>query len=106
MARYVCKESFDVGNDSFEEGQEVDVSQIPRGALGKFRLIVAKPRVDDRGSDDDSDKERIANPNREELKKLAADMGLTFPANISTAKLQTLVDEKAKEINGAEGDNE
>lgn len=106
MARYRAKESFNAGRERFKEGQIVDVNEIPAGCLGKFSLVRPDEEfVSDAGdnagvhADNEQPKELVVNPDREELKKLAADMGVTFPANISTAKLAELVQTKADEIN-------
>lgn len=105
MARYIVKETFDAGRQSFEKGQEVDVSAIPAGCLGKFSLIGFEPNVAaGSGNDADAhnatdDQSLVVNPDRDELKKLATELGLTFPANISTAKLTEMVNAKAAEIN-------
>lgn len=113
MAQYRAKEDIDAGREKFKKGQVVDVNQIPQGYLGKFSLIGFEKNVPaDAGDsadvhDDDASggeggeggETKVGNPSRDELKQMATDMGLTFPSNISTAKLQEMVNEKAKEIN-------
>lgn len=102
MARYKAKEDIDAGRQKFKAGQEVDVNEIPPGYLGKFELVGNEfdgDAVGDAGEPEDDSRWPVINPDRDALKQSATDLGLTFPANISTSKLIEMINTKVAELN-------
>lgn len=91
MARYTANEDIEDGRVQFAKGQEVDVSEIPSGYFGKFSLVVGKNNDPILAAGEDAPT-GIINPDREGLKALADELGLAYPANISTTKLQAMID--------------
>lgn len=71
-------------------GTEIDIKEEPKGWVGRYEVIS--------GSTSDG-AEGITNPalDRDDLKKQAEELGLTYAQNIPTAKLKELVDAKLAE---------
>lgn len=73
-------------------GTELDVKEEPVGWAGRYDIISG-------GDTKAKEKTAITNPDldRDDLKKQADELGLTYPGNISNAKLKELIDAKLAE---------
>lgn len=105
MAKYRAKQDIppNVKAGDIVEANE-ELTPEFKALLEPFNGEEAASEYDDSDDDgSDSDDTIIANPNREDLKNKATELGFTFAANIPTAKLVEIIEEAERANNS--GDN-